>query len=144
MIFSVNSLLSDQQALTASAPSDNVIDIGVPGTPYDAAAPVNQDIGKGNPIPLLIQVTEDFVGATSVTATVETSADEAFTAPKELASHAVVAASLVAGKQFSLHVVPHGVDERYIRINYTVAGTATAGRVTAGITCGVQTNTTGG
>jgi len=38
-------------------------------------------------------------------------------------------------------VVPPGTDEQYMRLNYTVGGTnATAGKVKAGLTTGIQTN----
>ncbi len=37
--------------------------------------------------------------------------------------------------------LPVGTDERYLRLKYTVAGTApTLGKITAGVTAGNQTN----
>ena len=66
MIFSAQQLFSDDQAITASADSTNVIDLGVAGTPFDAAAALNQDIGKGSKIPFLVQVTEAFDNLTSL------------------------------------------------------------------------------
>ena len=77
MIFSAQQLFSDDQAITATAVSTNVIDLGVAGTPYDAVAPLNQDIGKGNKVPFLAQVTEDFNNATSVEVAIETGATTA-------------------------------------------------------------------
>ena len=56
MILSAQQIFSDDQAVTATAISTNVIDLGAPGTPYDAAAALNQDIGKGCPIPVLVQL----------------------------------------------------------------------------------------
>ena len=44
MIFSVNSLFSDDQAITATANSTDVKDLGLPGTPYGGAAALHQDI----------------------------------------------------------------------------------------------------
>jgi len=59
---------------------------------------------------------------------------------KTLATVTVLAADLVAGYQSPVITLPQGC-ERYIRLNYTVTGTApTTGKVTAGIVAGVQTN----
>lgn len=145
MIFSAEQLFSDDQAITATAISENVIDLGAPGTPYDAAAPLNQDVGKGAPIPVLIQVTEAFATLTSLTITVEVSAAAGLTSPQVLATETIAVADLIAGKQTYLQVLPNGADLRYLGVRYTVNGSnATAGKITAGITMGNQTNITGG
>tara|TARA_R110000803_G_scaffold4054_6_gene13893 strand:- start:6710 stop:7141 length:432 start_codon:yes stop_codon:yes gene_type:complete len=142
MILSAQQLFSDKQAITATALSTNVIDLGVRGTPYGAAAPVNGDIGKGNSVPLLVQVTEDFNTLTSLTVTVETGATTAL--GTALISQTVLLADLTAGWQFNEVDLPKGVTGRYVGIRYTVTGTApTTGRMTAGISMGNQTNTTG-
>lgn len=145
MILSAQQLFSDDQAITATAVSTNVIDLGVRGTPYGAAAALNGDVGKGTKIPLLVQVTEDFATLTSLTFTVEVSANSDLSSSTVLySSGAVAAASLVAGYQLPIDVVPKGANARYLGIRYTVGGSnATAGAVTAGIAMGVQTNTTG-
>ena len=144
MIFSANALLSDDQAITATALATNVIDLGVPGTPYGAVAPLNQDVGKGAAIPILVQVTEDFATLTSLTVTVEVSAASGMTSPVVLAEETIAVADLVAGKQMFNQVVPNGADLRYLGVRYTVTGTnASAGKITAGITMGNQTNITG-
>lgn len=143
MIFSAQQKFSEAQAVTVTARSTNVIDLGAPGTPYDAAAALNQDIGKGAKIPLLVQVVEDFATLTSLTIAIETgSADTLGTV---IASQTIPVADLKAGKQFSVDVLPQQVAERYLGLRYTVTGTtATAGKITAGITMGVQTNVHGG
>lgn len=144
MILSAEQLFSDDQAVTATAISTNVIDLGVPGTPFDAAAPLNQDIGKGNPIPVLIQVTEDFATLTSLTITLEVSAAAGLTSPVVLNTQTIAVADLLAGKQTFMQVVPNGADMRYLGVRYTVTGSnATAGTITAGISMGNQTNVTG-
>lgn len=144
MILSAQQTFSDDQAITSTAISTNVIDLGIAGTPYGAVAPLNQDIGKGAKIPVLVQVTEDFATLTSLTVTVEVSADAALTAPIVLATETILVADLVAGKQMHMQVLPDGADERYLGVRYTVTGaTATAGKVTAAITMGNQTNVTG-
>lgn len=142
MIFSLRQLFSDDQAITASADSTNVIDLGVPGTPYDAAATLNQDIGKGNKVPILIQVTEAFNNLTSLEIKISTGATTAL--GTNVISKTILLADLTVGKQFPIEVLPNEITERYLGIEYVVTGTApTTGKVTAGITMGNQTNITG-
>ena len=128
MILDKENLFSDDQAITASAASTNVVDLGV-----------SRDIGKGVPVPVLIQVTADFATLTSLTAEIETSDSEDFSSSETLAtSGAIPAADLVAGYQFPMQYMPLGT-KRYVRVNYTVAGTnASAGTVTAGIVAAHQ------
>lgn len=128
MILDKENLLSEDQAITATAASTNVIDLGV-----------DRDIGKGIPVPVLIQVTADFASLTDLTATIETATDEAFSSPETLAtSGAVPVADLKAGYQFPIQYLPLGT-KRYVRVNYTVGGVnATAGTVTAGIVASHQ------
>lgn len=144
MILSAQELFSDDQAITATAISENVIDLGVAGTPYGAAAALNNDKGKGAAIPVLIQVTADFATLTSLTITVEASAAAGLTSPQVLATETIAVADLVAGKQTYMQVLPNGADLRYLGVRYTVTGSnATAGIITAGISMGNQTNVTG-
>lgn len=142
MIFSAQQIFSDDQAITASADSTNVIDLGVPGTPYGAAAALNQDIGKGAKIPFLAQITTTFNNLTSLEIKLSTGA--ATTLGTTIASQTILLADLVAGKQINLDFIPNGILERYLGVEYVVVGTApSAGAVTAGITMGNQTNVTG-
>lgn len=142
MILSAQQLFSDQQAITATAVSTNVVDTGVRGTPYDGAAPLNGDIGKGNKICVLAQVTEDFNTLTSLDVAIETGSTTAL--GTVIATETVLLADLVAGKQFNIDVLPNGVVERYLGMRYTVTGSApTTGKFTSGISMGNQTNVTG-
>ncbi len=145
MIFSAQQIFSDDQAVTATAISTNVIDTGVRGTPYGAAAALTGDIGKGNPIQILCQVTTDFATLTSLTITVECSAAVGLTSPVVLySSGAVLAATLVQGYMIPLQYLPITCTLRYLGIRYTVGGSsATAGNIVAGITFGNQTNLVG-
>lgn len=145
MIFSAQQIFSDDQAVTATAISTNVIDTGVRDTPYGGKAALKGDIGRGTKIPLLVQVTEDFATLTSLTITVETSANADLSSSDVLySSGAVGVAALIKGYQLPLDIVPNKATKRYLGIRYTVGGTnATAGKVTAGITMGNQTNVTG-
>ena len=141
MIFSAQQIFSDDQAITASADSTNVIDLGVAGTPYDSNQ-LNQDVGKGNKIPVLVQVTEAFNNLTSLEVIISTGATTAL--GTSVISETIPLAELVAGKQMVIEVLPNELTERYLGIEYVVTGTAPAtGKVTAGITMGNQTNVTG-
>lgn len=141
MILSALQLFSDDQAITATGLSTNQIDLGVPGSPFDGNA-VNQDVGKGNMVPILVQVTQAFNNLTSLTVAIETGSSQAL--GTVVAQQTIPLADLIAGKQMSLTYLPNDIDERYLGLRYTVTGTApTTGQITAGITMGVQTNVTG-
>lgn len=144
MIFDQELMLSDGQAITTTAVSTNVLDMGAAGTPIidgPAASPLARDHGKGNPIPLHIQVTTAFAGGTSLKVAVQTDDNSGFSSAKTvLESEIVLTASLVAGYVFPITMIPRTSTERYIRLNYTVDGTMTAGNVIAGVTTGAQEN----
>lgn len=141
MILSQQQLFSDAQDVTADAISENVIDLGVRGTPYDGAAALIGDKGKGTPVPILVQVVEDFATLTSLTVTLETSANADLSSSTVLATETILLADLVAGKQTFMQVLPNGVTGRYLGLRYNVNGSdATAGAITAGISMGNQTN----
>lgn len=126
MILDAQNLFSNNQKLLASAASTNVIDLGA----------TKRNLGFGTKVPFLVQITEPFTGATSLAIDVQTSDTEDFSTVKTLASQTIQAADLKAGARFFLPVLPYGEYGRYLRLNYTVAGTGTAGAVTAGVTMG--------
>lgn len=144
MIFSQELLFSDHQAITTTDTSDNTIDLGTTGTALKGPSPLVRDIGKGKPVPILVQVTEDFANLTSLTITLEVDSDVNFGSAKTVySSGAIPVADLVAGYKLPIIYVPTGVDERYLRLNYTVGGSAAnSGEITAGIVLAVQTNDT--
>jgi hypothetical protein len=131
MILDMQTLFSDAQALTASAASTNVIDLGVA-----------RDIGKGVPIPVLIQLVADATG-TSPTLQVDLEVDdnEGFASAKVVQSASISGG--VAGDKLPPFFLPEGVDERYCRLNYTLGGTSPTYDITAGFSMGNQTNITG-
>ena len=135
MIFDRQTLLSDAQVITATGPSTNVINLG----------PIKQgltrDIGKGEPIPFLMQVVENFNNLTSLTVTIQTDDNEAFSTPKAVIATTLPLADLRAGKIIPPSHIPRGTDELYLRLLYTVTGTApTTGKITAGFTSGVPSH----
>lgn len=141
MLFDEQNMFSDAQAITADAASTNFINLGAPGTVPHAPAAQKQDIGGGNSLTIAAQVVEDFVGGTSLKVQLQMDDNSSFSSPTVVAESATVAVGdLVAGKMLSLTVVPPGVSEQYIRLNYDVTGSPSAGKITAGITTGLQTN----
>ncbi len=141
MLLDNENLFSDDQAVTVTAVSEDIIDLGATGTVVGASGALKRDIGPGEPINVLVQVTEDFVGLTNMQVELQKSTDEAFTSPVVVqSSQVIVLADLLAGKRFNIYWIPHDTDERYIRLRYVVTGTATAGKVTAGVVLGHDTN----
>ncbi|TIW56683.1 MAG: hypothetical protein E5V54_11225 [Mesorhizobium sp.] len=135
MIFDMQTLLSDAQAIVATAASANIIDLG------PIANGIVRDIGKGKPIPLRIQVVEAFNNLTSLTIALQTDDNSGFASPKTVWSQTYVLADLIAGKVIVPEYITRGTDERYMRLNYTVTGTApTTGKITAGVTMGSHSN----
>ena len=145
MIVDNTLVFSDSQAITATARSTNIVDIGAAGTPVGATNPVRRDIGIGGEIPIAVTVTETFNNLTSLTLQLEVDDDPAFGSPTVVAvGPAVTLASgnLAAGKKFTWPAeLPEGISERFIGVRYTVAGAApTTGKIFAAIVAGGQTN----
>jgi len=137
MIFDTNNLLSDKQVITANAASTNVYDRGATGTPYGAAAALADDLGKGEGLEFLVQLTADATG-TSPTLDVALQVSSDASTWTTVASYQFTGGS--AGDRWPFRFVPEGVDQRYIRMNYTVGGTSPVYKVTAGPVAAVQTN----
>lgn len=115
-------LFSNEQAITATAASTDIIDLGL-----------TRDVGAGEVNTVLVQVSEAFNNLTSLTATLQTAAAENFASPVQLTAATLALASLVAGAKFPVTTVPEGT-LRYLRLYYTVTGSApTVGKITAGV-----------
>lgn len=141
MIMDRTLLFSDGQAITATTVSTNVVDLSATGTVYGANAPIIRDIGNGTEIGLHVGVTQSFNNLTSLTISVETDDNAAFSsATTAFTSPAYTQAQVAAGaKQLLPTSIPVGVNERYARLRYAVAGTApTTGKITAGVVAGRQ------
>lgn len=125
-------LFSDEQAITVTAPSTDVIDLGV-----------DRDIGSGEAIELVIKVNDLFTaaGAATLTIDVQTDNDSAFGSANIIASSGAIGkAALTAGSEHLKIRVPM-TTERYLRLNYTVGtGPMTAGTLTAGLQLSRQDN----
>ena len=143
MIISNQDILSDGQAITATAPSTNVIDIGAAGTPYGASAAVGRDLGNTpQPIAIDVRVTQAFNNLTSLKVSLETDDNAAFGSAKEVASRTYTLAEINSLKRLTFpSYLSRGLDEQFFRLNYTVTGTPpTTGKIFAAIVPGSQTN----
>jgi len=141
MIFSRALLFSDGQAITATTASTNVIDLGATGTVNGASAPMVREIGFGTDAELSISATQSFNNLTSMTISVQVDDNAAFTSPTTVStSAAYTLAQLATGAKYLLPSrLPAGTNERYVRLFYTVTGTApTTGRITAGVVAARQ------
>jgi hypothetical protein len=134
MIFDAYNKFSDDQAVTASAASTNIIDL----------AAVDSKIGskalRAGALNLFVQITEAFNNLTSLKFELQSSVDEAFTSPIGHHSETPLLAAIDAvGDRIELGRVPSDV-ARYIRLYYTVTGTApTTGKIFAALTADDQT-----
>lgn len=132
MYLDAQNTFSREQAVTASAASTDVIDLG------SARA-----IGvAGKPLDILVTVTEAALaaGAATVVFALEESADNS-TYTSLVSTTAIGKADLVIGKQIPLRI-PANQSKRYLRVYYTVAtGPLTAGKFSAGVVEGIQANT---
>lgn len=127
-------MFSEAQAVTASAASTDVIDLG----PIDGN---RRDIGVGYPLELFVNVntTATAAGAATVNVQLQTSPDNS-TWTTLTSSGDLALSALTAGKRVYSTKVPAGV-QRYLRVNYNVGtGPLTAGAFTAGINLDVDNN----
>ena len=123
MMYDKLNTFGTDQVVTTTAASTDIVDLGAA-----------RDIGNGEPLELVILVTQSVTaaGAATVTFTLETDDNAAFSSPVVLAnSGAIGKAALGAGTEVLRVKVPLDA-ERYLRTNYTVAtGPLTAGTFTA-------------
>jgi hypothetical protein len=79
-------------------------------------------------------VTEDFNSLTSLTIALQADDDSAFGSATTLYTETIALAGLTAGAKLKVRKVPHNSTERYLRMHYTVTGSApTTGKVTAAL-----------
>jgi hypothetical protein len=129
--------LSDAQAVTATAISSNVVDLG-PVTDN-----VTRDIGTGADFYLVLSVDTAFATSTSAVLTAALVSDSTVNLATSPTTHAtpiaaLATASLAAGAQFVVKLPP-GSYEQYVGIQYTVGvGSFTAGKINAFLTTDAQ------
>lgn len=135
MILDTQELFSQNQELTATAASTNVLDFGAPGTIPVVNKAIYRDLGIGDDVTLLIQLDADATG-TSPTLQVQ------FQQSPDNATWTTIAESVVkaGGKQgdiIEIDDLPRGFTDRYARLNYVLGGTSPSYTMTAGITTAV-------
>lgn len=142
MIMDRSELFSEKQAITATAASTNIIDLSPLGTVYGASTPLIRDVGKGTDVPLFVGVVQGFNNLTSLAVAIQTDDNAAFASPTTVATYTYALADLAAGAKYMLpDTLPVGTNERYVRLYYTVTGTApTLGQITAGVVMDRTTN----
>lgn len=125
MFYDALNMFSDQQAITATADSTKKVHLG--GLKI---------AGKTDPILIDVRVNADFNNLTSLKVEIQQ-------ADTESGSYATVAggdtgaillASLKTGYKFGLRILPRSVTKPWLKLVYTVVGTApTTGKVTAAL-----------
>lgn len=119
-MFDITVMFSDEQKITGTAQSTNIIDLGT------------REIAFGTPIPLLVIVNEDFNNLTNLKVAIKTAETEDMADAVELASSTVALENLKEGNLVPLNFMPAG-NKGYVQLEYTVTGTApTTGKLTAG------------
>ena len=123
--------VSEDQAVTTTAVSENTIDLGVA-----------RDIGEGMTLTMYFAITEAFAGGTSTAFEVIIADNEALTSNVEVVSSSgpELTATLKVGAAVAVKINPliGSKGKRYMGARYTVAGTNTAGKVTADVVETIQ------
>ena len=133
MLSDINLRLSDEQAVTASAVSENTIDLGSA-----------RDIGEGHPLYMVFTVTETFATLTSLEFQIITDDNAALSSGTSIAtsgSITLAGGGLAAGQQHTVVIPPQiaSLGEQYLGANFAVTGAnATAGKVTTDIVEHIQ------
>lgn len=127
MILDEQNLFSDNQAITESCASTNVVEFG------------KREIAFGTPVEVYIQVSESFNNLTSLKISVQTSDKEDFTTSSTLVEQTITLANLTLGSVSNIKFLPKG-NLGYMRLYYTVNGETepTEGKILAGVAAGVQ------
>ncbi len=115
MIIDAQNLFSDDQALTATAVSTNVIDLGI-----------DRNVGIGEPMAAVVTLSvaaDDADADETYVVTLETDDNSSFSSATVIAT-ATILKGAEAGSKVVLMVPADETAERYLRINYTLGGTS--------------------
>lgn len=131
MFQDAHALFSSEQALTASAASTNLMDLGA-----------GRRIGTGQDLYCVVQVTTAFTDAGSdstITVTIQQDTTAAFSSATTIQTIGTFAALSAVGSQLIVKLQPEVQTEQYIRLYYTAAnGDLTTGAVTAFLTTDID------
>lgn len=118
-------LLSDAQALTASAKSADH---------FNGLEDRNLGIGEPMVMVVRVDVAADFTAANETYQfDIETDDNDSFSSPTVLASRTILATSLVAGAVFAIPIPPDTEGDQYYEANYVLGGTTPSITVTTGL-----------
>ena len=134
MYIDAHNLFSDAQAITADAASTNLIDLGA-----------IRNIGVGQPLYVVIVCDVAMTDASSnstCTVTVETDDNASFSSATTAQTIGTFAALSAAGTRKVALIQPDAVNERYMRLKYTMAnGDLSTGSFTAFLTQNIDAYT---
>jgi len=126
MIMDSKLILSDGQAITETAASENEIDFG--------AASLN--IGQGNPIYLEVWLDTAFdTSSDTLAIAIKDSPDGTTYTERMVVLPALATSSLLTAKQLVKVSLPEGL-ARYVELYYTVSSSLTSGVINAFLTIG--------
>ena len=124
MIIDAQNLFSDAQALTATAVSTNVIDLGA-----------DRNIGIGEPMAVVVCIDVALDGTTTdETYVVTVQSGSTATPTTVIATRTITYTEGVIGAKFVLPLPADTSADRYLRVNYTLGGTTPTGTVTTFLT----------
>lgn len=134
MLMDKQNLFSDAQAVTATAGSTNVMDLGKAG--------LNQGVGEEMYLVCIVDETLDDSGDDStITVTLETDDNESMSTPTTIMTLGTFAANAAAGSRL-VGRVPVATYERYLGVRYTAAnGNLSAGKFTTFLTKNIDAYT---
>lgn len=120
MFIDAQHLFSDAQALTATAASTNLIDLGA-----------DRNIGVGEPMAVVITCDVAMAGTSpTFIATVQADDNSSFSSAATVIACPQKSA-IAAGEQIVIPLPSDSMVERYMRVNYTLGGTSPTVTVTA-------------
>lgn len=114
-LFDAFSEFSDAQALTSTAVSTNVVDLGG-----------DHNVGIGEPMAVVITVgvaADDSDGDETYSVALQTDDNDSFSSATQIGS-ATITRGDAAGTQYVIVVPADQTAERYLRLNYTLGGTS--------------------
>ena len=131
MITDAQTRLSNVQALTSgTVASTNSYDLGK-----------GRDIGRGQPLRMIVTVDTAFAGGTSVTPNIIESDNADLSSPSQIGlGETTLEAGLTAGAKIMDRVLPK-TSKRYIGVQYVNSGTHSAGAVSAHIVIDTDSST---
>ena len=130
MIIDKELVFSEAQAVTATASSTNIVDLGV------------GDTGVSKALTLVVDIPTVFTGTGTIVITFNTGSAMsagAITSPTVMATFSPTNAQIKAGGRMYTVPLPIGM-KRYCDLTYTVDGTVAAGKITAFLVMDLQTN----